>query len=98
LAARKARQEFIRAGRARGELPVDTTRLSPTGYSYSIPAFVERGTYVPIEFTCKMCGKVETWTSSSAEVVVRDRQGGCARDGDAMSSSPSQGPCAPGSS
>jgi hypothetical protein len=24
--------------------PVDTTRLSPAGYSYSIPAFVERGT------------------------------------------------------
>jgi hypothetical protein len=60
---RSERLEFFRDARARGELPVNTTRLSSTGYSYSIPAFVERGTYAPIEFTCKMCGKVETWTA-----------------------------------
>ena len=62
-AAREARLEFLRTARLRGELPVDRTRLSPAGYGYSIPAFVERGTYAPIEFTCKACGKVETWTA-----------------------------------
>ena len=60
--AREARLEFLRLARARGELSVDTTKLSKTN-SYSIPAFVERGTYAPIEFACKMCGKVETWTA-----------------------------------
>jgi hypothetical protein len=62
-AAREARLEFFRTARARGELPVESSRLAPAGYSYSIPAFVERGTYAPIAFTCKTCGKVETWTA-----------------------------------
>ncbi|WP_027527272.1 zinc-ribbon domain containing protein [Bradyrhizobium sp. Ec3.3] len=62
-AARKARQEFVRLARLRDELPVDPTRLNPAGNSYSIPAFVERGTYAAIEFACKACGKVETWTA-----------------------------------
>jgi hypothetical protein len=62
VAAREARLEFFRTARARGELPVDSTKLSPSG-SYSIPDFVQRGTYCPIEFACKMCGKVETWTA-----------------------------------
>jgi hypothetical protein len=63
VAARRARMDFFRDARARGELPVNMTRLSSTGYGYSIPAFVERGTYAPIAFTCKTCGKVETWTA-----------------------------------
>ncbi|MBR0937264.1 zinc-ribbon domain containing protein [Bradyrhizobium jicamae] len=61
-AAREARLEFRRLARSRGELPVDTAKLSPNN-SYSIPAFVARGTYAPIEFACKQCGKVETWTA-----------------------------------
>jgi len=63
-AARQARIEFFRAARARGELPVETSRLSPAQYSYSIPDFVARGTYATIEFTCKSCGKIETWTAN----------------------------------
>jgi hypothetical protein len=42
---------------------VNTGKLSSAGYGYSIPAFVERGTYAPVDFTCKTCGKVETWTA-----------------------------------
>jgi hypothetical protein len=63
VAAREARLEFFRTARARGELPVERTKLRSSHYSYRIPAFVERGTYCPIEFTCKMCGKVEIWTA-----------------------------------
>jgi hypothetical protein len=62
-AAKEARVEALRAARARGELPVESSRLNGAGYSYSIPAFVERGTYAPIEFTCKSCGKAEMWTA-----------------------------------
>ena len=61
-AARKARQAQLRLARPRDELPVDTAKLSKNN-SYSIPVFAERGTYVPIEFACKACGKVETWTA-----------------------------------
>jgi hypothetical protein len=62
-AARATREEFLRAARLRGELPVEISKLSSKRYSYSIPAFVERGTYAPIAFTCKACGKAETWTA-----------------------------------
>ena len=30
--------------------------------SYSLPAFVQRGTYRPVNFACKGCGKNEIWT------------------------------------
>ena len=60
---REVRVEALRAALARGELPVEPSKLNPAGCSYSIPAFVERGTYAPIAFTCKMCGKRETWTA-----------------------------------
>ena len=61
-AAREARFALPRLTRAGVELPVDTAKLSKNN-SYSIPLFVERGTYAPIEFACKACGKVETWTA-----------------------------------
>ncbi|MGW1422604.1 zinc-ribbon domain containing protein [Bradyrhizobium manausense] len=62
-AARKARLEFLRSVGSRGEVPVDTTKLGSAGNSYSVPAFVERGWYVPVDFTCKACRKAETWTA-----------------------------------
>ena len=61
-AAQEARLQLLRKARPRGEAPVNQTKLKPNN-SYSVPAFVERGSYVPIEFTCKTCGKVETWTA-----------------------------------
>jgi len=61
-AARAARLQLVRKARPGGEAPVNEAKLRPNN-SYSIPAFVERGTYVPIEFACKNCGKVETWTA-----------------------------------
>jgi len=62
LAAEEARLQLRRKARPRGEAPVNEARLRPNN-SYSIPAFVERGFYVPIEFACKKCGKLETWTA-----------------------------------
>lgn len=46
---------------ARAEVAVVTSALAPSN-SYSIPDFVERGTYRPEPFVCKDCGVAEVWT------------------------------------
>ncbi|WP_315836916.1 zinc-ribbon domain containing protein [Bradyrhizobium prioriisuperbiae] len=55
------RRRDVENALARGEVSVDTTRLAPSG-SYSIPDFIERGTYRPESFVCKDCGIAEVWT------------------------------------
>jgi len=75
-AARKARLEFLRSVGSRGEQPVDKTKLAPAGNSYSVPAFVERGTYAPIDFTCRSCRKVETWTAEQQKWWYETAKGG----------------------
>ncbi|WP_076858199.1 zinc-ribbon domain containing protein [Bradyrhizobium mercantei] len=60
-AAEKQRLREYRVALARDQVPVDTTRLAPSN-SYSIPGFVERGTYRPEPFVCKDCGVAEVWT------------------------------------
>jgi hypothetical protein len=59
-AARQRRVEELKAALDRGEVLVDRSRLT-AGY-YDSSEFILRGTYRPVEFTCRGCGKVETWT------------------------------------
>ncbi|MFI5013700.1 MAG: zinc-ribbon domain containing protein [Hyphomicrobiales bacterium] len=58
--ARQARLEYLQSALARGELPVDRDRLAVSYFDQS--DFMRRGTYIPVEFTCRECGKVELWT------------------------------------
>ncbi|WP_210345568.1 zinc-ribbon domain containing protein [Bradyrhizobium sp. CCBAU 53421] len=60
-AAERQRLRDYKIALARDEVPVDTARLAPSN-SYSIPDFVERGTYRPEPFVCKDCGVAEVWT------------------------------------
>ena len=61
LAAAERHADEFRAALARGEVAVDRDKLAPTR-SYSEPDFVVRGTYRPVPFVCKSCGKEEIWT------------------------------------
>ncbi|MBR1217938.1 zinc-ribbon domain containing protein [Bradyrhizobium sp. U87765 SZCCT0131] len=56
-----SRRRDFEARLARGEVAVEPSRLAPSN-SYSIPHFVERGTYQPQPFVCKDCGVAEVWT------------------------------------
>ncbi|GIQ72779.1 hypothetical protein BraRD5C2_12150 [Bradyrhizobium sp. RD5-C2] len=60
-AAERLRMRDYKIALARDEVPVVTSQLAPTN-SYSIPDFVERGTYRPEPFVCKDCGVAEVWT------------------------------------
>ncbi|MDH2382045.1 zinc-ribbon domain containing protein [Bradyrhizobium sp. CER78] len=60
-AAERQRLRDYKIALARDEVPVVTSRLAPSN-SYSIPDFVERGTYRPEPFVCKDCGVAEVWT------------------------------------
>jgi hypothetical protein len=60
-AAEQRRLREYKIALARGEVPVVTSELAPSN-SYSIPDFVERGTYRPEPFVCKDCGVAEVWT------------------------------------
>jgi len=55
------RRRDFEARLARGEVAVEPSRLAPSN-SYSIPDFVERGTYQPEPFVCRDCGVEEVWT------------------------------------
>jgi Probable zinc-ribbon domain len=59
-AAKQRRIDNLKLALARGELLVERDRLKKN--SYSITGFMQRGTYAPVEFTCKECGKAEVWT------------------------------------
>jgi hypothetical protein len=73
--AERRHDQFL-AALARGELAVDRNRLAPSG-SYGDPDFVLRGTYQPVPFVCKSCGKEEVWTPYQQkwwyEVALGDR-------------------------
>lgn len=58
----KAEARALAQVRAAGIL-VNTAALRPTN-SYDTPDFVARGYYLDRPFTCKDCGKRETWTAS----------------------------------
>ncbi|WP_210190160.1 zinc-ribbon domain containing protein [Bradyrhizobium sp. NAS96.2] len=60
-AAERQRLRNYKIALARDEVPVVTSQLAPSN-SYSIPDFVERGTYRPEPFVCKDCGVAEVWT------------------------------------
>lgn len=60
-AAERRRLRDYKIALARDEVPVVTCQLAPSN-SYSIPDFVERGTYRPEPFVCKDCGVAEVWT------------------------------------
>lgn len=75
LAAREARLEFLRAARLRGEVMTEPDKLAPSN-SYDTPEFVTRGTYQPVMFTCKTCGKVETWTAEQQKWWYETAKGG----------------------
>ncbi|WP_202814671.1 zinc-ribbon domain containing protein [Bradyrhizobium tropiciagri] len=60
-AAERQRLRDYKIALACDEVPVVTSRLAPSN-SYSIPDFVERGTYRPEPFVCKDCGVAEVWT------------------------------------
>jgi len=75
VAARQAKREFLHAARSRGELLVNPERLAPSN-SYDTPEFMQRGTYRPIAFTCKTCGKAETWTPHQQKWWYETAKGG----------------------
>ncbi|PDT73867.1 hypothetical protein CO675_28660 [Bradyrhizobium sp. C9] len=60
-AAERQRLRDYKIALARDEVAVVASQLAPSN-SYSIPDFVERGTYRPEPFVCKDCGVAEVWT------------------------------------
>lgn len=75
VAARQEKLDFLQAARLRGEVLVNPERLAPSN-SYDTPEFVQRGTYRPIAFTCKTCGKAETWTPHQQKWWYEAAKGG----------------------
>ncbi|KAF0812219.1 hypothetical protein IGB42_03209 [Andreprevotia sp. IGB-42] len=74
MAKRKVKQERLctvlaavvpprRIIRPKGSVPVDVWALAPNN-SYGTPAFVQRGYYEDITFTCRDCGARQVWTAS----------------------------------
>lgn len=45
------------------EAPVNAEALAPFN-SYGWPAFLERGTYLDVPFTCQGCGAPQVWTAT----------------------------------
>jgi hypothetical protein len=78
-AAEQRRRDEFAAAIARGEVAVDRAKLAPSG-SYSRPEYVLRGTYRPVPFVCKSCGKEEVWTPGQQkwwyEIAQGDRFAG----------------------
>ena len=61
--AREKAEARAREAARKSQVLVNPTLLRPTN-SYSIPDFVQRGYYLDRPFSCKDCGKPETWTST----------------------------------
>ncbi|WP_337173599.1 zinc-ribbon domain containing protein [Paludisphaera sp.] len=64
-AERKRREAEDRERRGvsiEGAAPVDPSAIGPCN-SYGPPAFIPRGYYVDIPFTCAACGSEEVWTA-----------------------------------
>lgn len=58
--AREGRRLYLEAALARGDAVVDPRQLVRGPYDRT--EFMQRGTYVPVPFTCRGCGTAEIWT------------------------------------
>lgn len=71
MAKRQARREAATriapvAARPKRARPVDRAQLAPHD-SYWAPAFVERGYYADLAFTCHDCGAHQVWTAEQQQ-------------------------------
>ncbi|AQW29879.1 zinc-ribbon domain containing protein [Ralstonia syzygii subsp. celebesensis] len=57
-----------------GRVLVDKWLLAPSN-SYGEPAFVRRGCYVDVHFTCSDCGSQEVWSASQQKWWYEEAKG-----------------------